>query len=104
MTRLMWKFGLVAVVVGVAAVQAQAAHVTHFPHKSVLCAASHGSSMGTEPKPQASKERSVGKKRVSENGAAMILSHHKPPYHGDAAPPKNPRPTQGGELISDHLA
>jgi hypothetical protein len=104
MMRLTWKLGLVAIVVGVAAVQAQAAHVIRFPHKGAPYAVPHGKSVSTQTKPQAAKKRSGSPQRVSERGAAVILAHHKPPYHGDVSPPKNPRPTQGGKLILDDLA
>lgn len=92
MMRLTSKLGLAAIVVGVAAAQAQAAHVTRFPNKGAPYAVPHGSSVSTPPKPQA--------KRVSERGTAVILAHHKPPYHGTVGgAPKNPRPSQGGKLL-----
>ncbi len=105
MMRLTSKLGLAAIVVGVVAVQAQAAHVTRFPYKGAPYAVPHGSSSSTPAKPQATKQLPGSHKRVSERGTAVILAHHKPPYHGDVPPPKTPRPSQGGKLldIPNHL-
>ena len=98
--RLTSRLGLAAIVVGVAAVQAQAAHVTRFPYKGAPYAVPHGS---TQTKPKTTKELSGGNQRVSERGTAVILAHHKPPYHGNVSRPKKPRPTRGGPLIPNHL-